>query len=295
MSQQDAILTVCHRMPFWKVEAFVKSLRQTGYSGRTVFFGSFLNRETEKALEASGVEIEKFWFFGRHVRQCLSQPWKFWRIYFAISQPIWLRDMVARRVLHLFYLRHLLYLRFLERNKEIERVLMCDCRDVFFQRNPFSDWIGNGLQAYAEDESILIGDCKHHRRWIKSLADEETLLKLNSFPRLCAGTIMADRNTAITMLKTLVKMTLDCSSLEAFDGDQGLYNILVHEKKIPGIRVFPNGVSSVFTASGNLEKFCINREGWLSRNDGNAFPIIHQYDRSPLLTSLLLSKICLHT
>lgn len=289
---EDAILSVCHRMPFWKVEAFVKSLRRTGYSGRTIFFGSLLACSTRQELLASGIEIKQFVFLARHVRQRLARPWNFWRGYFSLPQPDWLRDLVSRRVLHLFFLRHLIYLRFLEQNPGIKRVLMCDCRDVYLQRDPFSDWPGPGLHAFEEDRSILLGQCDHHRQWITLLAGSATLDDLSSKPRVCAGTIIADRDTAILFLKTMVAMTYQALSLEPHDGDQGLFNILIHERRIPGIIVHENGDSSVFTM-GSLPSQAIrtDNEGFVIRSDGSRIPILHQYDRKAEVAKPLLEKI----
>lgn len=296
MPRQDAIFTVCHRMPFWKVEAFVKSLRRTGYSGRTVYFGSLLTRSTERELLASGVEIKHFLFLGRHVRQRLARPWSFWRGYFALPQTEWMRDLVARRVLHLFYLRHLLYLRFLERNPGIQRVLMCDSRDVYFQRDPFSDWPGPGLHAFEEIESVSIGECEHHRRWITLLAGEQTLEQMSNFPRVCAGTILADRDSAIEFLSKMVEMTFSALSLEPHDGDQGLFNILVRQNQIPNIVVHRNGESSVYTGSGiGGEPVLTDRDSFVIRPDGSRVPILHQYDRNPEIAKPLLGKLGLTT
>jgi hypothetical protein len=286
----DAVLTISHRLPASKLRPFFWSLSSSGFTGILVVFSSFSKIPAPHSTYSYDLNIRKFRFFARHVKQPLA---RFFNL-FKFSEPYLpkrIKYFLFSNTLHLFFLRHLLYLRFLETNPQIERVLMCDCRDVFFQRNPFSEWVGNGLQAYAEDEKILIGDCPHHKRWIKSLAGEETFSKLSFFPRICAGTIMADRESAITMLRTMMQMTIDCRSLEAFDGDQGLYNILVYERRLPGIRILSNGAGSVFTASDSLENFYINHEGWISRDDGHIVPIIHQYDRSPFLESSLLSKI----
>lgn len=292
MPPQDAVFTVCHRMPFWKIEAFVKSLRRTGYSGRTIFFGSLLTRSTEQRLLASGVEIEHFLFLARHVRQRLAQPWNFWRGYFALPQPDWLRDLVARRVLHLFYLRHLIYLRFLERNPGIKRVLMCDSRDVYFQGDPFSDWPGPGLHAFEENRSILIGSCPHHKRWITLLAGPQILEEVSKFPRVCAGTILADRDSAIIFLRKMVEMTYTALSLEPHDGDQGLFNILVRQNRVSNIVVHGNGESSVYTDTGMpCEIVPTDKDGFVVRADGSRVPILHQYDRNPEIAKPLLAKL----
>lgn len=292
MHPQDAIFTVCHRMPFWKVEAFVRSLRQTNFAGRTVFFCSFIDGSTQRELLKASIEISRFWFLGKHVRQRLAQPWWLWRAIFARPLPQWLRDLLSRRVLHLFYLRHLLYLRFLEKNPGIQRVLMCDCRDLYFQDNPFAGWGGEGLHAFEEYASVPIGRCECHQRWITQLAGASTLQRLSGFPRVCAGTIMADRDSAIVFLKEMVNMICSALSLSQHDGDQGLFNILVHDRRTPNIKVHRNGESSVLTI-GDMpdEIITTNRENFVVRSDGSRIPILHQYDRKPDIAEPLWQKI----
>jgi hypothetical protein len=292
MKSNDAILTVCHRMPFNKLEPFVKSLELTSYTGRTVFFSSFLHSDTRKKLEACKVEIQPFHFLARHVRQSLAKPWSFWRRVFSLPLPSSLIDLLCYRVLHLFYLRHLLYLRFIEATPSIERVLMCDCRDVYFQKDPFSDWPGNGLHAFEEDRHLLIGDCPHHQRWVSLLAGKETLQRLGQLPRVCAGTIMADRDSALCFLRKMLELTYSARSLEPHDGDQGLYNILVHERLIPNISIHQNGQSSVLTVGGMPDEYLqTDADSYVIRSDQSRIPILHQYDRKPEITNPLLAKI----
>jgi len=292
MKSNDAILTVCHRMPFSKTAAFVKSLNATEFAGQCHFFCSFCDDETVENLRRSNIDIHAFLFLARHVRQRLATPWPLWRRFFAVPQPQWLADAVSRRVLHLFYLRHLLYLRFLEQSPNVSRVLMCDCRDVYFQTDPFRDWPGDGLHAFEEDRTTLIGDCEHHRRWISQLAPPGTLEKLTHFPRVCAGTIMGDRHSAIRFLRKMLEMTYAADSLEPQDGDQGLFNILVHERRIEEIVVHRNSESSVSTIGGTLgEKITTDSEGFVTCPNGRRVPILHQYDRKPDIAKPLLARL----
>lgn len=289
---RDAVLTVAHRMHLPQLFPLIASLRATGYSGRIIVFASFLSRSTQQGLKRFGCHIIPFFFLGRHVRQPIAQIWFLWRTVFRLPLPPLLKDTIAHRVFHLFYLRHLLYLRFLERNPSLERIVMCDARDVYFQRNPFSCWPGSGLHAFAEDSSIRIGDCPHHKRWIKTLSNETTFRELTDLPRVCAGTILADRTSAISFLKKMLDLTFSARSLEAHDGDQGLYNILVHQNLVDGITVHSNGTSSVFTIGGIArERICTDAEGFVLGKDQSRVPILHQYDRKPEIASVLLAKL----
>lgn len=292
LPKNDAVLTVCHRMQYAALYPLLHSLRLTGFSGETVVFASLLNKQTIWKLRQYNCDIHPFLFLNRHVRQKLARPWCLWRTLFSIPQPQFCRDFLSRRVLHLFYLRHLLYLRFLESNPQIERVLMCDARDVYFQSDPFKNWPGPGLHAFEEDRSIKIGDCPHHKRWISTLQDEDTFMRLREFPRVCAGTIMADRDSAMAFLREMAQMTYAAQSLDPHDGDQGLFNILVHNRRIPNIQVHMNGESSVFTIGGMPnENIRTDSDGFVVNKEGNRIPILHQYDRKPEIAGPLLQKL----
>lgn len=290
--ESDAILAVLHRMPLKSTEAFLMSLKATGYKGRIVFFTSMISPDTRNGLQRLGVEVVPFIFLGRHVRQRLARPWPIWKGYFSLPQPRWLKDFVSHRVLHLFYLRHLLYLRYIERTPQIKRVLMCDCRDVYFQSDPFTNWPNKGLHAFEEDRNILIGQCEHHRRWLSQLAGPKMLENLALKPRVCAGTIMADNASAMAFLRDMLSMTYSARSLEPFDGDQGLFNILVHKVQPPYVIKHTNGSSNVFTV-GSMpdENIKMDEQGFILGNDGTRSPILHQYDRKPEIAKALLDHL----
>jgi len=292
MTKNDIVLTTIHRLSFSKVQPFFSSLFRTGYSGKLVVFSSSVDLMSKQLMEDSGAQVTPFLFTGRHVRNSLARPWTCWKLLFKILPSEEVRRSIARRVFHLFYLRHLLYLRYLEQNSEIQRVLMCDSRDVYFQENPFSDWPGTGLHAFEEDRSIEIGDCPHHAKWIRTLSGESMFERLRNLPRVCAGTIMADRDSAICFLKQMLKLSYSAQSLEAYDGDQGLYNILIHERLIPNITTHENAISSVLTiGSMPSESLRVDESDFLIRGDKSRIPILHQYDRNPDITIPLLRKL----
>lgn len=290
--KSDIVLTVMHRMAWKSAKPFLLSLRATDFDGKVVIFSSMMSGSARQELENLGATVVPFLFLARHVRQRLAKPWNLWRRYFALPQPQFLKDAASHRILHLFYLRHLIYLRFIESNASIGRVLMCDCRDVYFQRNPFANWPGDGLHAFEEDTNILIGEDAHHRRWITQLAGPNVLEELSDKPRVCAGTILGDRESAIRFLRDMVDMTYKAKSLEPFDGDQGLFNILVHKVRPSYVIQHQNGSSSVYTV-GSMpnEKLITDTDGYILGGDGRRSPILHQYDRKPEIARVLLDHL----
>ena len=90
----------------------------------------------------------------------------------------------------------------------------------------------------------------------------------------------------------MVRMTYSALSLRPYDGDQGLFNILVHDRRIPDIKVHRNGLSSVLTIGGMTEEvLTTDSENFVIKSDGSRIPILHQYDRKPEIAGPLLRKI----
>lgn len=292
MQTQDAVLTVAHRMPYAQMDAFVRSLKATGYAGRTVFFCSLTDGETLRKLREQGVEVVEFFFCARHVRQPLARFWPVWRWLFSLGLPGAVQDFMCRRAMHLFFLRHLLYLRYLEKNPGIGRVLMSDCRDVYFQGDPFSDWPGPGLHAFEEDRSTLIGQCRFHREWLGEFGGAATLDRLAGEARFCAGTIMGDRSSVIPFLEIMVAATKLLPTFRSYGGDQGLYNILAHEGRIPHLVRHGNDESVVYTVGGvPREEVRLDADGYVVNDRGYRAPVLHQYDRRPGAAQSLLAKL----
>ena len=182
-------------------------------------------------LQRWGAQVETFHFRGKHVRNRLGAT--------LADLASNLRELPVGNTgnsdwptacLHLFYRRHLLYLEFLQRyGAQDERFFLSDCRDVFFQRDPFSWKQTAGLHLFLEADASRIGTCPHHRRWIASQFGESVLNELSPEVVSCAGTVFGDRTGLSNYLREMIRLTMQAKSLREADGDQGLHNVLVRK------------------------------------------------------------------
>lgn len=297
MQNQNLILTTLHRIRFESVAAFIASLHRTGYDGRVVAFVSEIDDESLASLRSNGVETVLFRFSGRHVKQRLARLWPLCRPLFASGLPMATKERLAHLVFHLFYRRHLLYLEFLrEHRNEFDRVLLTDCRDVYFQADPFSWPLSDGVHVFLEDDSHFIGKCPHHISWLKSAFGMRVLEELARNTVSCAGTVLGDVDGLLKYLSAMVAMTMAARSLREPDGDQGIHNYVVHNKLVPGMTVHDNLAGPVMTmaAMPRASVRCDSR-GWVINDAGRVVPVLHQYDRMPDVAGVLLHRLDLPT
>jgi hypothetical protein len=287
------ILTTIHRLRAAAVAAFFLSLRRTGFHGEIVVFASGIDRESVSQLRRWGARVVPFRFPGRHVSNRAAEAWRIWKRVFASGISDSAKEWLAHVVFHLFYRRHLLYLDFLRAyGDRYTRFFMTDCRDVFFQANPFAWPQSPWLHVFLEEESNKIGRCPHHIRWISSLFGRETLESLQNETVSCAGTIFGDRSSLRDYLQQMISLTMRAKSLCEADGDQGLHNFLVREVPLPGTTIHRNREGPIMTMGPmRMSDVRLGPDGWVMNDANEVVSVLHQYDRIPQLRELLLSRI----
>jgi hypothetical protein len=294
MASRDLILTTLHRVSFESVAAFLLSLKRTGYSGQVVAFVSAMEEESVARLRSSGISIEPFRFHGRGVRQRLARPWGLWRGVFASGLSPAMKERLAHLVFHLFYRRHLLYLQYLRRHgAEYDRVFLTDCRDVYFQTDPFSWEPERGVHFFLEETPNKIGQCPHNRRWISSQFGREMLDQLKDETVSCAGTTFGDIASLSEYLSLMVSVSMKALSLKEHDGDQGIHNFILKTQQLRSkVIVHDNREGPVMTLGVmRMADVRFNAQGLVVNAAGQVVPVLHQYDRIPELKSLLLDGL----
>ncbi|MFZ3376343.1 MAG: hypothetical protein WA183_12390 [Chthoniobacterales bacterium] len=272
---------------------FFLSLRRAGFRGDIVVFSSSIDKESVSQLKRWGARVVPFRFFGRHVSNPAARPWWIWKRVFASGISESAKERVAHVVFHLFYRRHLLYLDFLRAyGDRYTRFFMTDCRDVFFQADPFAWSQSPGLHVFLEDESNKIGQCSHHIRWIASQFGEETLRSLRDETVCCAGTVFGDRSGLHDYLRQMVSLTMQANTLREADGDQGLHNFLVRKVSFPRITIHRNAEGPVMTVGVmRMTDLRLSPDDSVMNEANEVAPVVHQYDRIPELREMLLARI----
>lgn len=289
---RNLILTTVHRIQFPSIEPFFRSLSRTDFKGDVVVMGSGLNAESIRQIERCGAQVRPFRFPGRHVRNRAAGAWRLWQQVFRSRLSASWKEGLAHLTFHLFYRRHLLYLDFLRAHPDYDRIFTTDCRDVFFQDNPFDWGQGPGLHVFLEDQSMQLDRCQHHLRWILSQFGSETQKAMGSQTVSCAGTVFGDSVSVKSYLETMVYLAMNARSLREADGDQGLHNYFVRELAPEWMTIHANEEGPVLTVgplkSSNLH---FNSAGWVTNRNGDIPPVVHQYDRIPELSERLLGHL----
>src|ERR1017187_3741182 len=248
MASRDVILTTLHGVRFEYAENFLLSLRRTGYQGEIVVFASRMKGEDIASLRRSGVTIVPFRFRRILVRRRLSRLWIIWRWFFRSGASPAAREKLAHAVFHLFYRRHLLYWQFLRKHRQdYDRVFLTDCRDVYFQADPFSWNPPPGVPLFLEEASNKIGRSIHHVNWITSQFGRTVLNELGDETISCAGTVFGDIDGILKYLAEMVSLTMSARSLREPDGDQGIHNYILYKKRFPEIILHDNRRGPVMT------------------------------------------------
>lgn len=289
---RDLILTTVHRIQFASIEPFFLSLAKTDFKGDVVVLASGLDAGSVRQIERCGARVKSFLFPGRHVRNRAAGAWPLWQQVFRSRLSTHVKESLAHMIFHLFYRRHLLYLDFLRAHPEYDRIFTTDCRDVFFQRNPFNWKQGPGLHVFLEDESMQLNRCQHHLRWILSQFGSETQEALGSQTVSCAGTVFGDSASMKSYLATMVHLTMNARSLSEADGDQGLHNYFVRKLAPKWMTIHSNEEGPVLTV-GPLKSSALhfNTAGWVTNRNGDIPPVVHQYDRISELSEKLLGHL----
>ncbi|MGO8837765.1 MAG: hypothetical protein ACLQAH_14465 [Limisphaerales bacterium] len=292
MPGRDVILTTLRRVRFEYAAPFLYSLRQAGYQGQVVFFVTQMGNESIAELRRNGALVVPFHFSWRSVNY-LVRLWGLWRRIFACHLPPAARETLAHVVFHIFYRRHLLYLQYLqEHRREYNRVFLTDCRDVFFQADPFSWNPAPGLHLFLEEAFNKIGMSDCHINWLRNQFGQAVLDEIGDKTISCAGTTFGDTNGILEYLSLMVAHAMKARNLSNADGDQGIHNYLLHKKCFSRVTVHDNRHGPVMTLGVmKPEAVQLNAQGWVINDDRDVVPVLHQYDRIPQIKKVLLDHL----
>jgi hypothetical protein len=178
------------------------------------------------------------------------------------------------------YARFMVYRELLERipTKLYEMVMFSDY-DVVFQKHPFKHYpvLEGGLSMSAEWRDFTIGDCQHHRGWIKCGEPwwgEGTMYRMKPFPRLCAGVVVGYTKAMVKLSQILTSEILLTSC-----NDQGILNYLYYScrlsQQIPNVMVWSNEDGLGGTIGSNPH-YWVNGWGDVINHAGQVQVWIHQ-------------------
>ena len=271
-SKRDLIVAVA----FNKVHnlyAFVRTARTTGFKGRIVIF---INDKAIASKPPSYFEL---------IKNCGVQF-----INYGVYLPSDLKDVM--------YFRFEIVAQLLEENKEIiDRVIMCDIYDAFFQHDPFTT-------NFSKDEIIFGGyDCEMDAWNLKyakqcfdrlkyidpklNITEDDYLIPLKKHDPLNGGVYIGGIEPMIKILKYMSNIGNPFTK-EAYAGDQGCLNLFYHIGAFKDL--FPyrydhpnNGLVASWTVYTCMrtDVFQGQSVGNFHIKNGKSPAIFHQFDRSP--------------
>ena len=155
--------------------------------------------------------------------------------------------------------------------------------------DPFDFDLGSGMHCFYE--SATFRDCPINTYWADNLCDEPTRERLRSRAISCAGTTigstMAMRRYASLVMSTLTAM--GPRNMELIS-DQTAHNMLLLDdpSDMTCHANFAGPVATLGHAADEDLRF--DAEGRLCNHDGSIVHVIHQFDRKPILQSMLHAR-----
>jgi len=194
--------------------------------------------------------------------------------------------------------RFLKFFDFLKENTNYNNILISDVSDVYFQSDPFEDLKGEFIFFAEEEDLIKIGENGFNSRWILQCFGNNELEKIKNNPIICCGTIIGSYNNVLEYCKksSSEMMRVKNENPQSFSDmmDQGIHNYICYNNMDlfigPSIKKNGDFFATVgITATENPNSILIS--GSLISVNEKTPRIIHQYNRSPELSSLIISSI----
>jgi hypothetical protein len=186
--------------------------------------------------------------------------------------------------------RYKYFLKILEENKNIyNQVLFCDCRDIYFQSDPFDYKYNGSINFFLED--ILFSQCSINSQWLIKTFGKNIYEEFKNNIVCCGGTILAALDDMIKWLRLMDNLILKypfkkrLKYLLTFRRDkngrgcdQAHGNFIVYKKYFKDSCLYSNHEGPIATVY-YLKKIKFNGESQLINELGKPYLIVHQYDK----------------
>lgn len=169
-------------------------------------------------------------------------------------------------------------------NAHYGNIMLCDCRDVIVQGNPFQD-LPCSITTGAEVNNL--GDCEMNSMWVRQAYGTATLEALRDYKILCAGVTLGRREDILEYLSLICadaiavmqrKRTGFLSNL-----DQAMHNKVLRSTEELDFREsgYDGLIATIGCADESRIKLSTSKKK--VRINDNSPAVIHQYDRIPWL------------
>ena len=185
--------------------------------------------------------------------------------------------------------RYKYFLEILNKNKNYNKVLFCDCRDIYFQSNPFEYDYKGSINFFLEDTKI--NQCEHATRWITKTFGEKIYGELSDKTICCGGTVLAKYNDMIKWLDLMDKLISQypykrrLKYLLTFRRDsngrgcdQAHGNYIAYKNYFKDSFLYSNKEGPIATVY-YLKQIKFNEKSQLINSLGEPYAVVHQYDK----------------
>ncbi len=265
MCKSNLVMSLGASYKYHHLEPLFRSLKHTGYSDHFVFFYDDLAGSTIEKLKRFGFTLIPYTCSYPYVKDPIIEQ-------YLADQP----DFTP----HPKTLRYFLYNAYLRAYRNTyQNVFIGDCRDLVFQKQPFDDFMLEGLHCFAEDNSQSIGSNQFNSQWIREAFGEEVLNQIANKPIICSGTTYGNIESMVDYTNLMIEQIKRVKDRGC--KDQGIHNYLIHTGKISDVSIHSDDSGSVSTLSTfkAYDKIKLNQEMNVLDLNGSVIPIVHQYDR----------------
>jgi hypothetical protein len=286
-TDRSLILGAYTNLPTRYLEPFVSSLRVTGFEGTLcIVSGSYRGDQRTRLEELADevIDVDAEYDELRLTRPVLARLRGTRGLRRSYPHAFEAAVRAGRRWKSLEYrleglqsLRYGHYERVIRsREPAPDSVMITDLRDVYFQRDPFSDPV-HGIEVYLEDASVSIGADDFNTRWIREVFGPSELEHLRGRPVSCSGTVVGTRDA---MLAYVTEMAAEIHRHRRPMGarDQAVHNVLLQRDRLPSPAVIANEHGRVLTM-GKMPAYRTNADGRVENADGSIPAVLHQWDR----------------
>ena len=182
---------------------------------------------------------------------------------------------------------------------EDDWILTSDLRDTVFQSDPFATRFKQTLSPvnlFEEDRRMTIATCPYNTNWIRNCWGTVGVAEIGKNSIICSANTMGRPAALRDFWNGVLKTAMAVQSPSCFSSgiDQGILNYYYYHDggNVSNTHVWRRGLGPVNTVgyieSNNLP---VNSDGLVVNDDGILSPVVHQYDRFPVLIKRYHSSV----
>lgn len=210
---------------------------------------------------------------------------------FSVHLMTRLPQAVSTALLHVALARYIWIGSFLDEcNPDIDMILLADSRDVFFQDDPFQDYLDD---LVCGEEPTKIQECSINSAWLKHVYSEAWVDRLGAMPVLCSGVTLGSSHKIRSYIESMVsEIAVNNTRLIGWSGlDQAIHNKVLYGDGRLAFSTSKNGDALLATLHhSNLEEFHFDESEGLKTTGGDLVKIVHQYDRHRILHDWVIRR-----